>query len=118
LYPISVLPASPVAPDVEVKGESAVYFLLVQGSDDVESRACTVRMIHSVSQINGAATMATISSLLSGKSPSSGIFCVHYCHCKGFDVAFIHKTVAAVKMFSKPDSVGPLGNFHFEKLTP
>ncbi|KAM4581566.1 mdm2-binding protein [Odontesthes bonariensis] len=66
-------PKSLLVPDVEVKGESALYFLLVQGSEDVESRACTVRMIHSVSQINGAAAMATISSLLSGKSPSSDV---------------------------------------------
>ncbi|XP_074539642.1 mdm2-binding protein [Halichoeres trimaculatus] len=66
-------PKSLPVPDVEVKGESAHYFLLVQGSDDIESGACRVRMLHSDSQINGAAAMATISRLLREKSisPSS-----------------------------------------------
>ncbi|TKS81839.1 Mdm2-binding protein [Collichthys lucidus] len=58
-------------PDVEVKGESAHYFLLVQGSEDVGYGACRVRMLHSDNQINGAAAMATVSGLLREKSPSS-----------------------------------------------
>lgn len=60
-------------PDVEVKGESAVYFLLVQGTDDVGSSTCRVRMMHSHGELNGAAAMATISSLLREKHLSSGI---------------------------------------------
>ncbi|XP_041842741.1 mdm2-binding protein [Melanotaenia boesemani] len=64
-------PKSLLAPDVEVKGESALYLLLVQGSDNVSSGACRVRMLHSESQINGAAAMATISNLLREKPPSS-----------------------------------------------
>ncbi|XP_062320840.1 mdm2-binding protein isoform X2 [Osmerus eperlanus] len=55
-------------PDVEVKGETAHYFLLVQGS---EAGACRARMIHSANQINGAAAMATIHGLLREKSLSS-----------------------------------------------
>uniref|UniRef100_A0A8D2ZNM1 Mdm2-binding protein n=1 Tax=Scophthalmus maximus TaxID=52904 RepID=A0A8D2ZNM1_SCOMX len=57
-------PKSLTVPDVEVKGEIAHYFLLVQGSDDAGRGACRVRMLHSDSQINGAAAMATISGLL------------------------------------------------------
>uniref|UniRef100_A0A672FMG3 MDM2 binding protein n=1 Tax=Salarias fasciatus TaxID=181472 RepID=A0A672FMG3_SALFA len=64
-------PKSLQVPDVEVKGESAVYFLLVQGSDDAGSAACRVRMLHSDSQINGAAAMATVSGLLREMSLSS-----------------------------------------------
>ncbi|XP_045901828.1 mdm2-binding protein isoform X4 [Micropterus dolomieu] len=64
-------PKSLPMPDVEVKGESAHYFLLVQGSDDVGCGTCRVRMLHSDSQINGAAAMATISGLLREKSLSS-----------------------------------------------
>ncbi|XP_071326550.1 mdm2-binding protein [Trachinotus anak] len=64
-------PKSLPAPDVEVKGESAHYFLLVQGSDDVRFGACRVRMLHSDSQINGAAAMATVTGLLREKSLSS-----------------------------------------------
>ncbi|KAM8870363.1 mdm2-binding protein [Spinachia spinachia] len=63
-------PKSLPVPDVEVKGESAHYLLLVQGSDDVGSQACMVRMLHSESQINGAAAMATASGLLREKSLS------------------------------------------------
>lgn len=84
-YNLSLL-SYPAVPDVEVKGESAHYFLLVQGSDDV--RACRVRMLHSDSQINGAAAMATVSGLLREKSlSSSGIIlsglsrCVRACLC-------------------------------------
>lgn len=58
-------------PDVEVKGESAAYFLLVQGSDSVEHEACRIRILHSDSQFNGAAAMATVSALLREKPPSS-----------------------------------------------
>ncbi|XP_037640630.1 mdm2-binding protein [Sebastes umbrosus] len=57
--------------DVEVKGESAHYLLLVQGSDDTGFGGCRVRMLHSDSQINGAAAMATVSGLLREKSLSS-----------------------------------------------
>ncbi|KAM6909781.1 mdm2-binding protein [Xenentodon cancila] len=64
---LSRRPKCLLVPDVEVKGESAVYLLLVQGSDDDESGACRVQMMHSTSQINGAAAMATISSLLRAK---------------------------------------------------
>ncbi|KAI3360854.1 hypothetical protein L3Q82_013074 [Scortum barcoo] len=64
-------PKSLPVPDVEVKGEGAHYFLLVQGSDDVECGTCRVRMVHSDSQINGAAAMATVSGLLRGRSLSS-----------------------------------------------
>ncbi|XP_060906936.1 mdm2-binding protein isoform X1 [Labrus mixtus] len=67
-------PKSFPVPDVEVKGESAHYFLLVQGSDDIASGACRVTMLHSDIQINGAAAMATVSGLLREKSlsPSGG----------------------------------------------
>nr|WGL47437.1 mdm2 [Rachycentron canadum] len=64
-------PKSLPVPDVEVKGESAHYFLLVQGSDDVGFGGCRVRILHSDSQINGAAAMATVTRLLSEKSLSS-----------------------------------------------
>ncbi|XP_070768501.1 mdm2-binding protein [Enoplosus armatus] len=64
-------PKSLPVPDIEVKGESAHYFLLVQGSDDVGCGACRVKMLHSDSQINGAAAMATVSGLLREKSLSS-----------------------------------------------
>uniref|UniRef100_A0A3Q3GFX6 MDM2 binding protein n=1 Tax=Labrus bergylta TaxID=56723 RepID=A0A3Q3GFX6_9LABR len=63
-------PKSFPVPDVEVKGESAHYFLLVQGSDDIASGACRVTMLHSDIQINGAAAMATVSGLLREKSLS------------------------------------------------
>nr|XP_020464066.1 mdm2-binding protein [Monopterus albus] len=65
-------PKSLPTPDVEVKGESTQYFLLVQGSDSVGCGACRVRMLHSYSQINGAAAMATVSGLLKEKSLLSG----------------------------------------------
>ncbi|XP_049903711.1 mdm2-binding protein isoform X2 [Epinephelus moara] len=64
-------PKSLPVPDVELKGESAHYLLLVQGSDDVGCGGCRVRMLHSGSQINGAAAMATVSGLLREKSLSS-----------------------------------------------
>lgn len=68
---ISVISVLYSAPDVEVKGERAHYFLLVQGSEDVGSGACRVTMLHSENQINGAAAMATVSGLLSEKPLSS-----------------------------------------------
>uniref|UniRef100_A0A3Q4B1N6 MDM2 binding protein n=1 Tax=Mola mola TaxID=94237 RepID=A0A3Q4B1N6_MOLML len=64
-------PKSLPVPDVEVKGESAQYFLLVQGPEDDGCGACRVRMLLSDSQINGAAAMATVSELLRFKSLSS-----------------------------------------------
>ncbi|KAM4633825.1 mdm2-binding protein [Polymixia lowei] len=64
-------PKSLPVPEVEVKGESAHYFLLVQGSEDSGAGACRVRMLHSANQINGAAAMATITGLLREKSLSS-----------------------------------------------
>uniref|UniRef100_A0A3P9NYT5 MDM2 binding protein n=1 Tax=Poecilia reticulata TaxID=8081 RepID=A0A3P9NYT5_POERE len=70
---LSRTPKAFLVPDVEVKGESAVYFLLVQGADDVGSGTCRVRLMHSHSQLNGAAAMATLSSLLREKPFSSGI---------------------------------------------
>ncbi|XP_034729297.1 mdm2-binding protein [Etheostoma cragini] len=63
-------PKSLPMPDVEVKGESAHYLLLVQGSDSIGLGGCRVRMLHSDSQINGGAAMATISGLLREKSLS------------------------------------------------
>lgn len=60
-------------PDVEVKGESARYLLLVQGWEDAGRATCRVRFINSDSQINGAAAMATISGLLR-RTSSSGTF--------------------------------------------
>ncbi|XP_028281499.1 mdm2-binding protein isoform X2 [Parambassis ranga] len=66
-------PKSLMAPDVELKGESAIYLLLVQGSDDIGRGVCRVRMLHSDSQINGAAAMATVSGLLREKSLSSSV---------------------------------------------
>uniref|UniRef100_A0A672YAX4 MDM2 binding protein n=1 Tax=Sphaeramia orbicularis TaxID=375764 RepID=A0A672YAX4_9TELE len=60
---LAMRPKSLPVPDVELKGENAHYFLLVQGSDD-DTAACRVRVLHSDSQINGAAAMATASGLL------------------------------------------------------
>ncbi|KAM9309080.1 mdm2-binding protein isoform 2-T2 [Pholidichthys leucotaenia] len=54
-------------PDVEMKGETAVYFLLVQGSEDIQCGTGRVTMLHSDCQINGAAVMATVSALLKEK---------------------------------------------------
>ncbi|XP_076008681.1 mdm2-binding protein [Genypterus blacodes] len=64
-------PKSLPIPDVELKGERTHYLLLVQGSDDIGCGACRVRMLNSASQINGAATMATVIGLLREKSLSS-----------------------------------------------
>ncbi|XP_061772132.1 mdm2-binding protein isoform X2 [Nerophis ophidion] len=68
-------PKSLSTPDVDVKGEHAHYFLLVQGSDNMEDGVCTVRVLHSDSQINGAAAMATVSGMLGQKllSASGGL---------------------------------------------
>ncbi|XP_061919359.1 mdm2-binding protein isoform X2 [Entelurus aequoreus] len=60
-------PKSLHTPDVDVKGEHAHFFLLVQGSDNLEDGVCTVRVLHSDSQINGAAAMATVSGMLGQK---------------------------------------------------
>uniref|UniRef100_A0A8C2G6U8 MDM2 binding protein n=1 Tax=Cyprinus carpio TaxID=7962 RepID=A0A8C2G6U8_CYPCA len=56
-------------PDVEVKGERDQLFL-VQGA---ESASCTAQMIHTASQINGAAALAMLNALIREKVlPSSG----------------------------------------------
>ncbi|XP_054638448.1 mdm2-binding protein isoform X2 [Dunckerocampus dactyliophorus] len=60
-------PKSLPIPDVDVKGESAHYFLLVQGSDNIRDGVCTVKVLHSDTQINGAAAMATVSGMLGQK---------------------------------------------------
>ncbi|CAG00004.1 unnamed protein product, partial [Tetraodon nigroviridis] len=65
-------PKSLPVPDVEVKGESAVYFLLVQGWEDAGRATCRVRFLNSDSQLNGAAAMATLSGLLRRTSSSGG----------------------------------------------
>lgn len=64
-----------IVPDVEVKGERAHYFLLVQGWEDAGRVTCRVRFLNSVSQINGAAAMATISGLLR-RTSSSGRYII------------------------------------------
>ncbi|XP_072317103.1 mdm2-binding protein isoform X2 [Eucyclogobius newberryi] len=56
-------PKSLSAPETEVKGESAHYFLLLQGSDD-PSGGCKVRMLNADNQLNGSAAMATMTALL------------------------------------------------------
>ncbi|XP_069051010.1 mdm2-binding protein [Lepisosteus oculatus] len=58
-------PKSLFACDPEVKGENGLYLLLVQGTDTGD---CKARLIHSASQINGAAGQATVSGLVKGKS--------------------------------------------------
>ncbi|KAF3839989.1 hypothetical protein F7725_018706 [Dissostichus mawsoni] len=65
-------PKSLPVPDVELRGESAHYLLLVQGSDNAGSGGCSARMVHSDGQINGAAAMATVSGFLREKSSSAG----------------------------------------------
>ncbi|KAK0150762.1 Mdm2-binding protein [Merluccius polli] len=60
-------PSSLPVPEVEVKGEGAHYFLLVQGSED-GGGTCRARMLHSANQINGAAAVATVNGLLREKS--------------------------------------------------
>lgn len=61
-------------PDVEVKGESAQHFLLVQGWEDAGRVTCRVRFLNSASQVNGAAAMATVSGLLRRTSLSGTVF--------------------------------------------
>ncbi|XP_031429597.1 mdm2-binding protein [Clupea harengus] len=57
-------------PEVEVKGEMAHYFLLVQGTAE---GGCRARMIHSANQMNGAAALETVNALMRrNDSPSSG----------------------------------------------
>ncbi|XP_029694791.1 mdm2-binding protein isoform X2 [Takifugu rubripes] len=65
-------PKSLAVPDVEVKGESAHYFLLVQGWEDAGRVTCRVRFLNSDSQVNGAAAMETVSGLLRRTSSSGG----------------------------------------------
>ncbi|CAL8248448.1 unnamed protein product [Lota lota] len=60
-------PSSLPVPEVEVKGECAHYFLLVQGSEE-GGETCRARMLHSANQINGAAALATVNGLLREKS--------------------------------------------------
>lgn len=66
-------------PDVELRGESAHYLLLVQGSDNAGSGGCSARVVHSDGQINGAAAMATVSGFLREKSSSGILFSCHVC---------------------------------------
>ncbi|KAJ3598089.1 hypothetical protein NHX12_001603 [Muraenolepis orangiensis] len=60
-------PSSLPVPEVEVKGQGAHYFLLVQGSE-AGGGTCRARMLHSANQINGAAAVATVNGLLREKS--------------------------------------------------
>ncbi|XP_063734700.1 mdm2-binding protein isoform X2 [Eleginops maclovinus] len=60
-------------PDVELRGESAHYLLLVQGWDNVGFGGCSVRIVPSGGQINGVAAMATVSGLLREKSSSGAV---------------------------------------------
>ncbi|XP_064194456.1 mdm2-binding protein isoform X1 [Anguilla rostrata] len=60
-------PKSWPVPDVEVKGESGHYFLLVQGA---ETGGCTAQMIHSANQVNGAAALATVNGIIREKTQS------------------------------------------------
>ncbi|KAG7269228.1 hypothetical protein CRUP_009363 [Coryphaenoides rupestris] len=64
-------PSSMPVPEVEIKGEGAHYFLLVQGSEAGGGGACRARMLHSANQINGAAAVATVDGLLREKSLAS-----------------------------------------------
>ncbi|KAK1173331.1 mdm2-binding protein-like isoform X1 [Acipenser oxyrinchus oxyrinchus] len=57
------------APDIEMKGETCNYFLLVQGK---ENGGCKARLIHSATQINGAAALVTINGLLNRKPLPEG----------------------------------------------
>ncbi|KAK1172652.1 mdm2-binding protein-like isoform X2 [Acipenser oxyrinchus oxyrinchus] len=52
------------APDIAMKGENCNYFLLVQGK---ENGGCKARLIHSATQINGAAALVTVNGLLNSK---------------------------------------------------
>uniref|UniRef100_I3JJ03 MDM2 binding protein n=1 Tax=Oreochromis niloticus TaxID=8128 RepID=I3JJ03_ORENI len=104
---LSRRPKSLPVPDVEVKGESAAYFLLVQGSDNAEREACRVRMLHSDSQINGAAAMATVSALLREKPlSSSGILCGHICRRASVAI-FTHPLLHCFQIISQLPSDWP-----------
>ncbi|XP_076826912.1 mdm2-binding protein isoform X2 [Brachyhypopomus gauderio] len=63
-------PAVLSAPEVELKGEKGHYLLLVQGA---ETGGLHARLIHSASQINGAAALEILNSLIltREKVPSS-----------------------------------------------
>lgn len=85
-------------PDVEVKGENAHYFLLVQGSQDAAGGACRVRLLHADGQINGAATMATVSNLLRVKAPASGTL---FCSQQGAHVIYLLYLLVCVCVFAR-----------------
>ncbi|RXM33453.1 Collagen alpha-1(XIV) chain [Acipenser ruthenus] len=57
------------APEIEMKGENCNYFLLVQGK---ENGGCKARLIHSATQINGAAALVTLNGLLNRKPLPEG----------------------------------------------
>ncbi|XP_041941678.1 mdm2-binding protein isoform X1 [Alosa sapidissima] len=61
-------PKALTVPEVEVKGETARYFLLVQGTAD---GGCRAQMIHSANQINGAAALDTVNALMRRNDSSS-----------------------------------------------
>ncbi|XP_068179800.1 mdm2-binding protein [Antennarius striatus] len=96
-------PQSLIAPDVEVKGETVHYFLLVQGSDDIEGEACWVRMLYPDNQINGAAAMETVSGLLRGKSLTSSEGVVNVLHplpcVQGADLQKRESKLAEIQAF-------------------
>lgn len=71
---MTFFPLPHLVPDVEVKGESAHYFLLVQGWEDAGRVTCRVRFLNSDSQVNGAAAMETVSGLLRRTSSSGTVF--------------------------------------------
>ncbi|KAL2101925.1 hypothetical protein ACEWY4_003686 [Coilia grayii] len=54
-------PKALTVPEVEVKGEAAHYFLLVQGTAE---GGCRARMIHSANQINGSVALETANTLM------------------------------------------------------
>lgn len=99
-----------VVPDVEVKGENAHYLLLVQGSDNTECGTCSVRMLYTYNQFNGAAAMATVSGLLSGNSSRSpGTLCfselllVSFClRCMCSGVILIYDTACTLDLMFSP----------------
>uniref|UniRef100_A0A4W4FRE2 Uncharacterized protein n=1 Tax=Electrophorus electricus TaxID=8005 RepID=A0A4W4FRE2_ELEEL len=67
---VATRPKGLSAPEVEVKGEKGYYLLLVQGA---ETGGLKARLLHSANQINGAAALAVVNSLIliRGKVPSS-----------------------------------------------
>ncbi|XP_010295454.1 PREDICTED: mdm2-binding protein, partial [Phaethon lepturus] len=52
-------------PEIELKGESCRYYFLLQGNG---SGGCKATLIHSASQINGAATLAAVNGKLKTKA--------------------------------------------------